>query len=290
MNIAISGATGFIGSNLIAELEADNHTVVQIRRRNLYSPEKLMVILADMDVVINLAGSPILTRWTTDHKKEIMDSRALTTRNIVTAINRLPDTSKPRTFISASAIGIYSNGKIHTEDSKSFSNDFVGQVVRQWENASEELSPKVRRIVFRIGLVLGKESQTMQKLVPLFRMGLGGKIGSGRQPFPFVHIYDVVNALVWGIQHERAVGIYNLVAPESIDNKTFTEALAQAFNRPALFAVPGFSIKFIYGEAASLLLESPQVKPKRLIEEGFAFLFPNIKSCIAEITAEGSSK
>jgi len=285
MNIAVSGAKGYIGRNLVAELEADNHTVVQIKRRILYSPEKLLVVLADMDVVINLAGAPILTRWTDANKKEIMDSRAKTTRNIVDAINKMPDASKPKTFISASAIGIYSNGNLHTEDSESFSNDFVGQVVSQWENASDHLSSKVRRIVFRIGLVLGKESQTMQKLVPLFKMGMGGKIGSGKQPFPFVHIYDVVNALIWGIHHERASGIYNLVAPETIDNKTFTAVLAKALHRPALFAVPGFSIKIIYGEAASLLLESPVVIPKRLMQEGFAFLFPNIQTCIAEITA-----
>lgn len=285
MNIAVAGANGFIARNLISELEADHHTIVPIKRRLLYNAEKLAVLLSDTDVVINLAGAPILQRWTDANKKEILSSRIETCRNIVKAINSLPDNAKPRTFISASAVGIYLPDKMHTEESKMYANDFVGEVVKQWEDASMGLSPKVRRVVFRIGLVLGKESQTMKRLLPVFKLGLGGKIGSGRQPFPFVHIFDVVNALVWGIQHERASGIYNLVAPDNIDNKTFTGVLAKSLNRPAIFTVPAFLLKIAYGEAASLLLQSPRVKPQKLLNEGFAFLFPDIQSCIAEIIA-----
>jgi uncharacterized protein (TIGR01777 family) len=285
MNIAIAGANGFIARNLITELEADHHTIIPLKRSILSSPEKLAVLLNDADVVINLAGAPILQRWNDRNKKEILSSRLDTTRNIVMAINSMPDQSKPRTFISASAIGIYRPGEMHTDESKSYTRDFVGEVVRQWENASLDLSPKVRRIVFRIGLVLGKESQTIQRLLPVFKLGLGGKIGSGKQPFPFVHIFDVVNAIIWGIQHDRASGVYNLVAPDDIDNKTFTDVLANSLNRPAIFTVPAFSLKLAYGEASSLLLKSPVVKPQRLISEGFAFLFPDIQSCIAEIIA-----
>jgi uncharacterized protein (TIGR01777 family) len=285
MNIAIAGANGFIARNLITELEADHHTIIPLKRSILSSPEKLAVLLNDADVVINLAGAPILQRWNDRNKKEILSSRIDTTRNIVMAINSMPDQSKPRTFISASAIGIYQPGEIHSDKSKSYAMDFVGEVVRQWENASLDLSPKVRRVVFRIALVLGKESQTMQRLLPIFKLGLGGKIGSGKQPFPFVHIFDVVNAIIWGIQHDRASGVYNLVAPDDIDNKTFTDVLANSLNRPAIFTVPAFSLKLAYGEASSLLLKSPAVKPQRLISEGFAFLFPDIQSCIAEIIA-----
>lgn len=283
MNIAVAGASGFIARNLISELEADHHTIIPVKRRLLYNPEKLAVLLSDTDVVINLAGAPILQRWTEKNKKEILTSRIETTRNIVKAINSLHDNVKPRIFISASAIGIYIPDKMHTEDSKMFADNFVGEVVKQWENASKELSPKVRRVVFRIGLILGKESQTMKRLLPVFKMGLGGKIGSGNQPFPFVHIFDVVNALIWGMQHERASGVYNLVAPDNIDNKTFTNVLAKSLHRPALFTVPAFSLKMVYGEASTLLLKSPEVKPQRLINEGFAFLFPDIQTCIAEI-------
>lgn len=285
MNIAIAGAHGFIGSNLISELAADHHTIIPIKRPLLYNPEKLAVLLTDTDAVINLSGAPILQRWTVSTKKEILSSRVETTANIVKAINSLPDNVKPRTFISASAIGIYKVNQMHMDDSKSYANDFVGEVVRQWENASNGLSPKVRRVVFRIGLILGKESQTMQRLLPVFKLGLGGKIGSGKQPFPFVHIFDVINAIVWGIQHDRASGVYNLVAPDDIDNKTFTQVLASSLSRPAIFTVPAFSLKLAYGEASSLLLTSPRVKPQRLLNEGFVFLFPDIQSCLAEIIA-----
>lgn len=285
MIIAVSGVNGYIARNLISELEADHHTIVPIKRRMLYNTEKLPTLLADADVVINLAGAPILQRWTVASKDEILKSRVETTRNIVDAINSLPDNRKPRTFISASAIGIYAPGVMHADSSKLYANDFVGEVVRKWEKASERLSPKVRRVIFRIGLVLGKEAQTIKKLLPLFKAGLGGKVGSGKQPFPFVHIFDVVNALVWGIQHTQARGIYNLAAPDNIDNKTFTRALARTLHRPAMFTVPEVALKLIYGEASSLLLISPQVKPERLLNEGFVFLFPDIKTCLAEIKA-----
>lgn len=285
MKIAISGANGYIAKNLIWELKADHHTIVPIQREVLYNVDQLTTLLSDIEVVINLAGSPILKRWTENNKNEILKSRIETTRNIVKAINGLPENNKPSTFISASAIGIYEPNVVHTEGSTLFSNDFVGEVVKNWEDASTDLTPKVRRVIFRIGLILGKEAKTIQELLPVFKMGLGGKIGSGKQPFPFVHIYDVVNAFVWGIQNEKTQGIYNLVAPDNIDNETFTQVLANSLKKPAYLTVPGFTLKLVLGKASSLILQSPQVKPERLMNEGFVFLFPDIKSCIAEIIA-----
>ena len=283
MKIAISGANGYIAKNLILELQAGHHTIVPIKRDILYNVDLLTELLSDIEVVINLAGAPILQRWTATNRNEILRSRIETTLNIVIAINGLPDNKKPVAFISASAIGIYSPDAVHTEESTSFADDFVGEVVKNWEDASADLSPKVRRVIFRIGLILGKEAKTIQELLPLFKMGLGGKIGSGAQPFPFVHINDVVNAFVWGLQNERVRGIYNLVAPDYIDNKTFTHELANSLKRPACFTVPGFTLKLALGEASSLILQSPQVKPERLLKEGYVFLFPDIKSCIAEV-------
>lgn len=285
MKIAVSGANGYIAKNLIRELQADQHTIVKINRDILYNVIHLTELLSDTDVVINLAGSPILQRWTEANKNKIFRSRIETTRNIVKAINGLPESRRPRTFISASAIGIYSQDAVHSEKSTAYSNDFVGEVVSHWEDASKDLSPRVRKVIFRIALILGKEATTIHKLLPIFKMGLGGKIGSGSQPFPFIHIFDVVNALVWGMQNELAKGIYNLVAPDNIDNITFTHALANSLKRPALFTVPGFMLKLAYGEASSLLLQSPQVNPDKLINEGFVFLFPDIKSCLTEITS-----
>ena len=283
MKIAVSGSNGYIAKNLIPLLEAANHSVIRIKRSELGDVNQLAKILSNTDVVINLAGAPILCRWTAHNKNEILRSRIDSTQNIVHVINRLPLGQGPGLFISASAIGIYSPNKVHTEESTSFSNDFVAEVVKNWENTSEDLNPDVRKVIFRIGLILGKEAKTIQSLVPVIKLGLGGKIGSGKQPFPFIHIGDAIRAISWSIENNNAKGIYNLVAPENIDNKTFTRTLAESLNRPAIFTVPEFVLKIALGEASALLLQSPQVHPERLLNEGFKFLFPDIHSTIEKI-------
>ena len=283
MKIAISGSYGYIAQNLIPGLESANHVITRIPRSELGDVDQLTKTLLGSDVVINLAGAPILQRWTTKNKNEIISSRIDSTKNIVEAINRLPIEIRPGLFISASAIGIYSQDKVHTEESTSFSNDFVAEVVKSWENASDDLNPDVRKVIFRIGLILGKEAKTIQSLIPVIKLGLGGKIGSGKQPIPFIHIADAIRAFLWSIENKNARGIYNLVAPENIDNKTFTKTLAESLNRPAIFTVPEFILKFALGEASALLLQSPQANPERLLNEGFTFNFPDIKSSIDEI-------
>jgi uncharacterized protein len=283
VKIAVSGSNGYIAQNLIPELEAVNHEITRILRSELGDIDQLTKKLSGTDVVISLAGAPILKRWTEANKDEIIRSRIDSTQNIVHAINRLPMGSRPDLFISASAIGIYSPKKAHTEESTSFSSDFVAEVVKNWENASDDLNPDVRKVIFRIGLILGKEAKTIQSLVPLFKLGLGGKIGIGKQPFPFIHIADAICAIIWSIENKNAQGIYNLVAPENIDNKTFTKTLAESLNRPAIFTVPEFILKIALGEASTLLLQSPQVYPERLLNVGFTFNFPDIHSTIKEI-------
>ena len=283
MNIAISGSNGYMASNLIPVLETANHTIKRITRQDLSDIEKLKSILSDAAVVINLAGAPILQRWTARNKNAIQGSRTGSTQNLVYAINQLSPEHRPDLFVSASAIGIYSPGLVHTETSQQFASDFVSEVVKNWEKASDELNPDVRKVIFRIGLVLGPNAKTIQSLTPIFRLGLGGKISSGKQPFPFIHIDDVIQAFLWIIQNRQTHGIYNLVAPENIDNKLFTQALAKSLNRPAFFTVPALILKVIWGEASSLLLNSPQVYPERLINEGFKFTYPDIQSCIKQI-------
>lgn len=283
MKIAVSGSNGYIAKNLIPELETVNHVVTRIERSELGNVDQLTKKLSDIDVVINLAGAPILKRWTVANKNEILRSRIDSTQNIVHAINRLTTEHRPGLFISASAIGIYSADKVHTEESNSFSNDFVADVVKCWENASKDLNPDVRKVIFRIGLILGKEAKTIQSLVPVIKLGLGGKIGNGKQPFPFIYMSDAIRSILWSIENKNSKGIYNLVAPENIDNKTFTRTLAESLNRPAIFTVPEFALKIALGEASALLLQSPQVYPERLLNEGFKFNFPDIRSTIKEI-------
>ena len=216
MKIAISGSNGYIARNLIRRLVAAQHEIIPIKRSMLNDVDQLAELLSGTSVVINLAGAPILVRWTEANKNEILRSRVDTTQNIVRAINSLPEDKRPSVYISASAVGIYSSDKVHTEESTSFSTDFVGEVVKGWENASKELSPSVRKVVFRIGLILGKGAKTIQNLVPVIKMGLGGKIGTGKQPFPFVHIDDATKAIIWSIENQKAHGIYNMTKPNII--------------------------------------------------------------------------
>lgn len=285
MKIAISGASGYIGQNLVRELEKLNHQVITISRADLFNISGLEKVISGTDVVIHLAGSPILCRWTMANKAIILKSRTESTRNIVQVINSLIPENRPRTYISASAIGIYSPNMLHNETSTSYENDFVGEVVKQWEQASDELTSSVRKVIFRIGPVLGKEAQTIKQLLPIFKLGLGGRVGSGKQPFPFVHIADVTSSFIWAMNNSESKGVYNLVAPNSITNNQFTKALAKAVNRPAFFTVPAFALRLLYGEAASILLQAPEVYPERLLKSGYKFKYPDIQTALAEITA-----
>ena len=284
MKIAISGSNGYIAGNLIPVLVAAGHVIIRINRMALADVDALSEQITGTDAVINFAGAPIFSQWTSAKKKEILESRVISTRNLVKTINMLPEEKRPKLFISSSAIGIYKSNYNHTEESRAFADNFVGNVVKNWENASLDLSSSTRKVIFRIGLVLGSGAKTMKNLIPLFKIGLGGKIGKGDQPFPFIHINDVIDAIVWGISNKNANGIYNLVAPQMIDNRQFTKALAKAVKRPAIFTVPAFALKMILGETSSLLLQNPMVIPEKLTQQGFRFEFPDIESCLEQIT------
>lgn len=287
MKICIAGASGYIGTSLTNQLSKNGHTIVSVNRKFLHGNQaELRALLRNADAVINLAGAPIMQRWTAANKQKIYSSRIDSTINLADAILNLAAEERPKIFISASAVGIYKSGMTHDESSRSLSNDFTGMVVVHWEKASESLDKICRRVVFRIGVVLGKESQTIGKLLPLFKLGLGGKIGSGSQPFPFIHISDLVAAFEQALENPNYRGIYNLVEPEPATNLQFTKALAKQVKRPALFAVPAFALKLLFGKAASMLLQGAEVKPERLKQAGFKFGYPNIEMTLNEICAD----
>lgn len=283
MTILITGSSGYVASHLVKKLESVNHKIIQIHRKQLYDIDSLKKIIPGVDTIIHLAGAPILQRWNRATMDEILKSRVIPTRNLVEVINQLPTIERPKSFIAASAVGIYEASQLHTEKSKSFAGDFAGKVVQQWEDASANLDHSVRKVIFRMGVVIGKDSQTIRKIVPTFKLGLGGKIGSGTQPFPFVHIEDVVNSFFWACQNNEVAGIFNLVAPENIDNALFTKVLARELGRPAFFTIPESALRLVYGEAASLLYTSPQAYPERLLDYGFRFKYPDITSSLDEI-------
>jgi uncharacterized protein len=284
LKIRITGISGYLGKKIEEELKKRGHEVLGIERRLIYgSLTTLSKEIEGTDVVINLAGAPILQRWTERKKILIHESRVRTTRNLVKAINLMPQHEQPKKFISASAIGIYKSGFSHDENSANFDEGFVGKVVQDWENASSELPSHIQKNILRIGLVLGKEAKTITNLLLPFKLGLGATIGKGKQSFPFIHETDVIRAFIWSVEDLDKSGIFNLVAPENISNKEFTKALAKTLNRPAIFSIPEFVLKVVLGEAAVLLTESPTVEPKNLLEAGFEFRYPEIDSALNEI-------
>ncbi len=287
MNIAITGANGYIGRNLSRYLESKGFVIKPVSRIFIYgAQEQLSSYLSGTGAVINLAGAPVLQRWTKSNKAIIYNSRIQTTWNLTNAINELSPGLRPPVFISASATGIYTNDKIHDESSRDFNNGFLGNVVKDWENSSSGLDKNVRRVIFRLGMVLGKESQTIKKLLPVFKAGLGGCIGSGKQSFPYIHIDDLTEAIYQSITDQNFEGTYNLVAPDQIDNKTFTKTLAGLLKKPAFLKVPAFVLRLIYGNAASLMLSNPVVIPQRLTEQGYQFIHASISSALKDATSK----
>lgn len=284
MKIKITGASGYLGNLISDRLKKNGHTVSAIDRKFLYGPiDALQNEIRRCDVVINLAGAPILQRWTKKNKEVILESRTETTSNLVAAINMLPKQERPKKFLSASAVGIYKTGFVHNESSRNFDEGFLGDVVKKWEAASNGLTPGVQRVVFRLAMVLGKEAKTISSLKLPFKLGLGATLGNGDQPFPFVHEVDVARAFAWAVEDFNANETFNLAAPESITNKDFTKALAKKLHRPAFFFIPGFILNAALGKASSLLTEGADVEPWNLQKAGFEFQYPTIESALEEI-------
>lgn len=281
----MTGASGYLGEVIKKELIKKGHQVLPINRSLLYGPtNELTGQLSGTQVLINLAGAPILQRWTRRNKQIIYESRVKTTRNLVKAIQEMDEDKRPQKVISASAVGIYTVNKMHDEHSIDFDTGFVGKVVNDWESAWKSLPENVELTLFRLGVVLGKEAQTIKKLLLPFKLGLGGKIGNGKQPFPFVHENDVARAFAWALDQSGRDGTYNLAAPQKITNKEFTKAMAKALKRPAILPVPEFALRIVYGKAATLLTESPEVIPRELEKQNFEFRYPDIESTLIEIT------
>ena len=285
MIVALSGYRGLIGNSLENELLNQGHSIKRIKREDLYDYKGsgLAGLISGADAVIHLSGAPILKRWTKKNRTEIYNSRIVTTQNLTSAIRSLSPDRRPKIFISASAIGIYQSGLTHTENSENLAGHFAAQIIRDWEQASDNLPEDIRRIVFRIGLVLDAKSLLIRQLKIPVLLFAGGPIGSGNQPFPFIHLKDVTGAILWSLQNNRAKGVYNLVAPEQTTNKSFMQLFARRLNRPSWLNVPRLPLKIIFGQAAQLVYESPAVIPGRLTSESYPFLFPGLDGALRDI-------
>ncbi|MCU4165015.1 TIGR01777 family oxidoreductase [Carboxylicivirga caseinilyticus] len=281
--IAISGATGFIGKELVSFLEKNGYEVVKLSRELLHEPSELTKAINGSDAVINLAGHSIAGRWNEKVKKKILYSRLNVTRRIVDAIEAAVD--KPNVVISASAVGIYDTFEVHDEFSTNYANDFLGEVCQKWEEEALRLghSKDVRLCLVRLGAVLGKSGGAFPKLVKPFKFGLGASMGDGHQVFPIIHIQDVLSSIWYLLKREASGGIYNLVAPEMISNLEFSVALAEKLKRPLWLKLPEFLLKLLLGEGAVILLEGQKVIPKRMLKDDFHFSFPTLESMLDDL-------
>lgn len=284
MKIAISGSNGFIGKQITSYFHSKGNDVRSILRINESTHAKeIEKQLKGVDVVINLAGAPIVGRWTPSYKKTLFDSRIVTTCKIVEAISLMD--KKPELLISASAVGIYSSVGNQTESNYQKADDFLGEICSAWEMEAKKAVPFSRVAITRFGIVLGKDGGALERMLPLFRMGLGGKIASGKQGFSWIHVYDVIQAIAFIIENQMLSGEFNLTAPKVIDNTIFTKVLAETLGKPAIFPVPSFALRLLFGEGAIAVTGGQFALPERLINEGFQFTFPDVKSALEDITS-----
>ena len=285
MHIAMSGSTGFIGSYLKEAFAEKGYETVPLGRADFNGDgASLRDKLSKAEAVINLAGAPIAARWTESYKQELYASRIPVTEKVVTAMSGLEH--KPKVFVSACGVGLYPAGGPWTEDDTARADDFLGQLALQWEQAAKMAEKAgIRTVVFRFGVVLGRGGGALGKMLPIFRLGLGGVIGSGSQPFSWVHISDLVRAHCEALKNESFRGSYNLTATNPTTNRGLTRALSQVLHRPAIFPVPAFALKLLFVEGATVLLDGQSVLPKRLLDEGFAFQFERIEDALTDLVS-----
>ena len=287
--IAVTGASGLIGTALVGYLKSQGHTVQRLVRRAAVSSEEItwdpiagtvdMEALAGVDAVIHLAGAGVSDkRWTKKYKSEILNSRLLGTTTIAKAVAIV----KPQVFISASAIGWYGeSGNRAVIESDRVGDDFLAAVCHEWESAAD-LAGDVRTVKLRTGLVLDPTGGALGKMLPLFRFGLGGKLSNGKQWWSWITLHDQIRAIAFLLEN-KVSGPVNLTSPNPVTNSEFTAGLARAMHRPALFPVPAFALKIVLGGFSAEVLGSKKVMPQALTEAGFTFDYPHISSALEKL-------
>jgi uncharacterized protein (TIGR01777 family) len=273
MNIAITGASGFIGRHLMRSLAQAGHSVCALRR---HAPP------AQSDVVIHLAGEPVAQRWTAEARQRIRESRIAGTRNLVDALGRLP--RRPKALICASAIGYYgSRGDEILTESSAPGSGFLPEVCVAWEREAQAAeSFGIRVVRMRTGLVLAAGGGALQRMLPPFRMGVGGRLGSGRQWMSWIHLEDLTAMFLFAVE-SQVRGPLNGVAPQPATNSEFTRELARMLRRPAVFPVPEFALRLLFGEMADVLLASQRVVPAAAQAAGFRFRFPQLSPALEDL-------
>ena len=297
MKILITGGSGFVGSNLTDFLLSRGHQVIAIGRSepqhgvdradyhfvaaDTTSKGPWQKELADADAVVNLAGATIFRRWTKTYKKQIYDSRILTTRNVVEALPS--DTNF--TLCSASGAGYYGSRKddILKEDEKAGS-DFLADVSKDWEQEASLASAKgVRVAIMRFGVILGKNGGAMSKLIPAFKMFVGGPLGDGNQWFPWLHLDDLMSAIEFVLDHQEVSGPLNFCGPNPVRNRELAQTLGEVLGRPSFMPAPAFMIRLAAGEFGDVFLGSQRTLPDKLLNHGYSFKYPEIRGAIRAV-------
>lgn len=281
MKILVSGSTGLVGRSLISKLKDTGHEVTGLSRSGFQKGVGYLTPLVNnADVVVHLAGAPVVARWTPSYKKEIEDSRFITTTMLTESIAKA--TRKPRLLISTSAVGIYPDGEVFTEATARYGNDFLAKVCTEWEDCAMKAASDTKVAIFRLGIVLSANGGALKKMLLPFKTGLGGPIASGKQGFSWIHIDDLVDAYLF-VMEKQLDGIFNLTAPNPTDNATYTKALGKALKRPVFMPIPAFALRLIFGEGATMLTGGQKVLPGRLLKEGFEFAFPDIAKALNDL-------
>jgi uncharacterized protein (TIGR01777 family) len=299
MKILITGGTGFVGGQLSSRLIQDGNEVTVLTRSLKGSDEAPRGIsylqgdptqkggwqeaIKNHDAIINLAGASIFAKWTEEHKKAIRESRVSTTRNIVEGIPSHPQ--KPFTLFSTSAVGYYGFcGDEEITETSPNGNDLLARIASEWEGEALKAQEKGARVVItRFGIVLGEKGGALGQMVPLFKKFIGGPIGNGKQWFSWVHIKDLAEAFVFLMKHPEISGPVNVCAPNPVRNRDLAKALGKALHRPSFMPAPGFMIKLVLGEFGSVILEGQRVIPKRFLDSGFTFQYPDIDKALRTI-------
>src|SRR6266700_1081504 len=277
MIIAITGGSGFIGRALANRLRGAGHSVTSISLRNAPGPEAF----AGCDVVVHLAGEPVAQRWTAAARERILDSRIEGTRSLVKTLRSQP----PRVLVSASAVGYYgSHGDETLTEEAAPAADFLGQVAAGWEQearTAEEFG--VRVVTPRIGVVLGRGGGALARMLPPFRLGVGGRLGNGRQWMSWIHLDDLLALIEFALATPALSGPVNAVAPNPVTNAEFARELAAVLHRPAIFPVPAIALRVLFGQMSQVLLGSQRVIPEGAVRAGFRFRYENLGAALRQI-------
>lgn len=299
MKILITGGAGFVGTQLTSRLIQDRHEVT-ILTRSLKGAKRSspgisylegdptkkgpwQEAIKNHDAVINLAGASIFSKWTEEHKKAIRESRVKTTQNIVEGIPSQPP--KQFTLFSTSAVGYYGFcGDEELGEDSPPGNDFLARIAQEWEGEALKARNKGARVVItRFGIVMGEQGGALSQMIPLFKKYIGGPIGSGKQWFSWVHIKDLAGAFVFLIKHPEISGPVNVCSPNPVRNRDLAKALGKALHRPSFIPAPGFMVRLVLGEFGTVILQGQRVIPRRLLENGFVFQYPDIEKALQSI-------